>query len=943
MKNFSRGEKFLMRLQASTLHVPSMLIFSLCFVLTILATHYAYQNYRSDQLARFERLNTNIVSSIEQRFEVYVNALFHTRSFFEVSPNIDLDTFEELLNNLKLREKYRGIRGIGYLPKVPTRNLKSFEKKIAMQELSDFKIFPLNASGHGDIAFPLTHYYPLENHRNILGIDPYSEPTRRQIMDLAKETGLPASTGLVSFANQQSEEGNGFVVYVPSYKRGMPLLTAEQREKALMGFIVGTVRTDYFFDFLSIIHRFAQNQLHLAVFDGAPKENGNPDPKNLIFETANRNQIKDTVFFEKITRTSHVQFANINWTVQLTTLPPFFAPGWWRLPLFVFVFGSIVSVVLTLTIILSKNQSRMLMKDIALRKAAEQELKNEKKIVELTSKIGLNLKAESDLKDIVQMVTDTATEVTKAEFGAFFYNTLDENGETITAHAFSGIVPSALNQFTIPNGTKIFETTFDKKEFTRAYDITEDPQYDKMGLPYLGVPSKMLLVRSFLAAPVKSLKTDEIIGGLFFGHSERGIFTENSEKALKSICAHAGVAIDNATLYSQLTEAQEAAESANKAKSNFLANMSHEIRTPLGVILGYTDLALEQHSQFPENLHEYLTFIKKNGEELTRIIGEVLDLAKIEANKMEIEKTQFNLHTFLNDVLSFLNLRAREKGILLSLSQDLNTPQYIVSDPTRLRQIITNLVGNAIKFTEKGAITLHVKLLKSSPEELHLCFAIEDTGIGISNKQKEKLFMPFSQADNSITRKYGGTGLGLLLSKQLSNAMGGDLVLQRSELGKGSLFEFNIIAYPPKDEQKNEKQVQPAFKERSPELEGKKILIVEDSEDNQVLLKYYLKHVNLDIQLAKNGEEGVAITKEYNPDLVLMDIQMPVMDGYSATKELRSWGYDKPIIALTAHALNEDRERALQNGFNDYLTKPLDRKLLLNALKKYLAGENDLS
>lgn len=923
-----------MKLQASTLHVPWWLVFALCFSLTLVATHYAFQRYRADQNSRFDRLNKNFIASIEQRFEVYVTSLTNTRSLLEIDPHINLQKFRAYISSLQLDKNYRGIRGIGYTPKVLTKDIPAFEKKIAARDFPNYKIHYFDKEKR-DIHFPVTYFEPLDEiAQKAMGFDTYSEINRRTSMNIAQDTGMPSATGIIEFTRgDDNVRKRGFIIYLPHYRKGAKLDTVEDRRKALLGFVYSTYRAEVFFKFLANLHHDRQNQVHLAIYEGSYKSEEVPPEDKLLFASSNFIPSKDKLLEETIKRSTEIDVGNLKWTIQSTSLPGFFPAGHWKFPVYTFIFGSIVSILLTFIIILSKNQSHMLMKDIALRQKAEAELIDEKKIVDLTSKIALNLKAESDLRQIVQIVTDTATEVTKAKFGAFFYNTYNDAGEILTLYTLSGAPPEAFSKFPMPRKTEIFGPTFDGTGIVRSDDITKDPRYGTMG-PYHGMPKGHLPVCSYLAAPVKSVKSGEVLGGLFFGHPEPGKFTEKSEKVLESICAHAAVAMDNATLYAKLTIAQEEAESANKAKSNFLANMSHEIRTPLGVILGYADLALEQYLHSPDHLPEYLSAIKKNGNELTRIIGEVLDLAKIEANHMEIEKIKFNLHKFLSDVLSFLNLKAREKGISLSLSKEVDVPEFIISDPTRLRQILTNLVGNAIKFTEKGAIVLHVKLLESSPEEIRLSFAVEDSGIGISDEQKEKLFKPFSQADSSITRKYGGTGLGLLLSKQLSTAMGGSLELVRSTLGSGSVFAFSITAYPTSQEE--------VLKKSSPQqqaqdsLFGKKILIAEDSEDNQLLLKYYLKNIKSEIILASNGEEAVQWVRKTEPDIILMDIQMPIMDGYSAVKEIRKLGFERPIVALTAHALNEEREHALKNGFDDYLTKPLDRILLLETLQKFL-------
>jgi len=928
-------EKFLIRILYSAAFIPPWFIFVLCITLTVLTTLYSYQRYMDEQTARFERLARTLTASIEQRFEIYVASLNNTRSLLKIYPDISLKDFTQYIANLELDKNYPGIRGIGYAPKILTHEIKSFEKKISQRDFPGYKIYGFEP-GESQIHFPVTAFEPMDEIvLKAMGFDTYSEPNRRAAMDLAIETDKPTATPKLEFMRgSDNQPRQGFIIYLPYYKQGMPKSTPEERKAAIAGFIYSTYRSEVFFNFLTALHKDRKNQFHMEIYEGTIADGETPPPDKLIFNTADSFKINEELWDRTILTSSVIDIGNFKWTLRFASLPDFTPLEIYRLPIYIAIFGFIISCLITFMIFLSKSQSRMLEKDISLRQKAEAELVDEQKIVELTSKIGLNFKAESDLKDIVQMVTDTATELTKAKFGAFFYNTYNEAGEIYTLYTLSGAPPEAFSKFPMPRKTKIFGPTFEGQGLIRSNDITKDPRYGKMGAPYHGMPPGHLPVKSYLAAPVKSLKTGEVLGGLFFGHPEPAVFTEKSEKILESIVAQASVAMDNATLYSQLREAQNNAEDANKAKSNFLANMSHEIRTPLGIILGYADLAIEHSKNFPEHLDEYLSAIKKNGEELTRIIGEVLDLSKIEANKLEIEKVNFNLAKLLDDVLSFLNLKAKEKGISLSLNKEASLPDEVIGDPTRLRQIITNLVGNALKFTEKGNVTLYVRLIQNRPNELKLSFSIEDTGIGISNEQKAKLFKPFSQADNSTTRKYGGSGLGLLLSKQFARAMGGDLELEWSELDKGSRFTFTIITQP----------VDPSFSEKKKNkeiisnlnLNNKTILVAEDSEDNQYLIKYYLKSVGANVEVVSNGKEAISTINKSGADLILMDIQMPVLDGYGATDELRKSGFKNPIIALTAHALNDERERALKNGFDDYLTKPLDKNLLYKTLKKFL-------
>lgn len=378
----------------------------------------------------------------------------------------------------------------------------------------------------------------------------------------------------------------------------------------------------------------------------------------------------------------------------------------------------------------------------------------------------------------------------------------------------------------------------------------------------------------------------------------------------------------------ELIQAKAAAEEANISKSRFLANMSHEIRTPLGIIMGFTDLAFE-HVHSPEAVKHYLLGIQRNGQLLNRIVGEILDLSKIEASKLELEIISFPLKEMFEETISTLQLNALEKNITLSLQLDTNLPHVIESDPTRLRQIIINLIGNAIKFTDTGSVTVKVTWLEPGILE----FQVEDTGIGITPDQQAKLFQPFSQADMSMTRRFGGTGLGLILAKELSQALGGDLILTRSSIEAGSLFTATI---KPHSAQWTEVQAVTTPNRKTQlkfDLKDTKILVVDDSEDNRYLITQILQTNGAVTDEAENGLVGLAKASQNDYDIILMDLQMPIMDGRQATRTMRNQGIDTPIIALTAHALKEEKQKALKEGFTEYLTKPINREVLLSTIE----------
>jgi signal transduction histidine kinase/CheY-like chemotaxis protein len=389
-----------------------------------------------------------------------------------------------------------------------------------------------------------------------------------------------------------------------------------------------------------------------------------------------------------------------------------------------------------------------------------------------------------------------------------------------------------------------------------------------------------------------------------------------------------------------LTHAKQIAETANALKSSFLANMSHEIRTPLGAVLGFSDLLL-QPDLSPALKLSYADAIRRNGMLLSNIINDILDLSKVEAGKLAIERREIDLAEIMSDFQSILSLEASEKGILLEVVAEEALPNRIATDSLRVRQILLNIVGNAIKFTEQGSVTVTLRLIRTLAGTAKLVFEVQDTGRGISPTQAAKLFSPFSQADASTTRKFGGTGLGLTLSKRLAQLLGGDVKLLESRVGKGSTFSISIDPGPVGPVSVHNFELKRKHTELTPipeapvQFTDMKVLLVDDSYDNQILITRLLERTKAKIETARNGREGVEKARSKSFDLILMDLQMPEMDGYEATKTLRTGGYTGPIVALTAHAMKDERSKCLENGFDEHLSKPINYKILLSTLERY--------
>lgn len=381
-----------------------------------------------------------------------------------------------------------------------------------------------------------------------------------------------------------------------------------------------------------------------------------------------------------------------------------------------------------------------------------------------------------------------------------------------------------------------------------------------------------------------------------------------------------------------LREAKETAEAASLSKSTFLANMSHEIRTPMNAIINLAHLTLK--TELTAKQRNYVSKIRSSGTLMLRILNDILDLSKIEARKMEVERYVFDIRQELETLLELGRQWAEQKGLLFLAWIDPRIPEYLVGDPLRLRQILSNLCNNAVKFTEHGRVELRVRLLPEEPEA-QLEFCVRDTGLGINKTDQAKLFKPFTQADASITRRYGGTGLGLAISSMLAQLMGGRISVE-STPGQGSLFHL-VLPFGIPDRQTCEALAASPRQLPVADVKGLRVLVVEDNDINQEILVALLDEMGVRSTVAANGREAVEIFMgDQNFDAILMDVQMPILDGYAATRHIRHSGLPKsatiPIIAMTAHAMRGDAEKSLAAGMNAHLTKPIDVALLIRTL-----------
>jgi PAS domain S-box-containing protein len=849
--------------------------------------------------ARFERLTEQMKTEIERRLEVYTYGLCGVRGLYQAGRLVRRDEFRAYVKSRNLRDEFPGAFGYGFIQRVRRDELDAF---IAAERADGAPDFAVRTSGDLPELYVTKFIEPLEQNRSAWGVDIAADRVRRQAAERALLTGEPTLSSRVSLFHDPNCR-SGYLFLLPVYRHGTQPATPEEPRRDLVGWVYAPLAIE---ETLAGATHMADGRLELEVYDGRETTiatllyDGDGMPHALPDAPAGTGE--DSRMFHVRTV---ITVGGREWTLWLGTTPTFDAEQDHATAALVGNGGALISVLLAVLVWgLGTGRARAL----AL--------------------------AEEMTKDL--RASEAGARATLA---------------TLTAYR------SALDEQTIIAVTDVSGTITEVNEpFCRISGYSREE--------LIGSNHRILNSGHHPKAFFVEMWRTIAGGGIWRGDvcnraKDSTLYWINTtigpvRDAAGKITGYIAVRMDiteRKRVEQELVVARVAAEAASRAKSEFLANMSHEIRTPMTAILGYADLLREDGDMAkarPRRL-EIIDTIRGAGMHLMAVINDILDLSRIEAHRMTVERIEVPLIHLLTEVESLVRPQAAGKGVVLSLRLGTPLPERVLIDPTRLRQVLMNLAGNAVKFTEAGSVTL-IARAETCGDAQRLVIDVEDTGPGLTPEQAGRLFAAFTQGDSTMTRTLGGTGLGLVISRRLARLMGGDVTLARTEPGRGSCFRvdlplepvvgcsmvasFDVVKTAP-----TPKAVVAAISLRG------RILLVEDGPVNRRLIALHLKKAGADVDVAEHGKIALKMLDQAEAagnayDLLLTDMQMPEMDGYTLARTLRARGSTLAIVALTAHAMAEDLDKCLAAGCDHYATKPIEKSALLAACEHWMGKKS---
>ncbi len=876
----------------------AVLVFVVGSAAALGAGYVASRQIESTDETRFHRLSERLATEVSRRFQLFEYGLQGARGLWRASKSVERSEFVEWVRSRDLKREFSGALGMGFIRKVPAQQVNDFLARTRADGDPVFSIRPETVADSN--RYVIEFIEPITTNQEAVGYDIGSELERRKAADEASATGRPTISAPVTLV-QAAHEGLGMLYLHAVYHNNTPLGTTEQRVAATQGWVYFPI---VFKRVLEGAGEAADGELDFEVFDGSSR-----DTSTILFDADGHLSGSAGVIGKRdypsrrFVRFDTIMVGQRPLTLVTSSTSKFVSGS--RGVVWGIMCGGVLLAGLTsgLVFAMSGTASRA----TALAAAKTQEIER------ATAALAKN---ESALRFTSRLASVGWWELEVPS------NRLHWSDQTKLIHRvssdFSPTLESAV-QFYAPEARHRIATA--------VQEAIEQHKPFNLELPLIAADGAKLWVRA-QGEPV--IADDRVVAVC-------GAFQEVTEQVMS----------------------RQRAEDASRSKSEFLANMSHEIRTPMTAILGFTDLLSEDGdiSRAPERRQDAIHTIRRNGQHLLTLINDILDVSKIEAGKMTVEHIPTEIHRVIEDVMSLMRIRTQSKGIGLSVVYGTEIPRVFNSDPVRVKQILVNLVGNAIKFTERGNVTIRVTFDPVGAHGGVLAVAVQDTGMGMTEAQLTRLFRPFTQADEAMTRTFGGTGLGLTIARRLAQLLGGDIHVQ-SVFGKGSTFTVTLATghisvgdtWNPTGASIAAAPTQ-ARTEQLPSLGGLRILLAEDGVDNQRLISFFLTRAGADLTIVENGKKVLdlltvsstdkAQVVEPSPfDMVLMDMQMPEIDGYSATRRLRTMGCTIPIIALTAHAMAGDRQACLDAGCDDYATKPIDRVGLIMMCARWAHGHS---
>jgi PAS domain S-box-containing protein len=852
---------------------------------TLLLVSMAYRVEHSQQRSEFARQASVRVELVREQLQRIDAELIALQRLLEASPGLDRERFRRFVGS---GASGRAVpRTFGWAPRVTASQRWLFEQSLVRPDLPRLRIQELDGRGglrpaaERDEYFPLVYAYPSVDRDRVLGLDLGCLPDRVEAMRSARDSGQTATTPYVSPSFENGRK-SGYVAFRAVYTGGKDPVSLSLRRERLRGYALTTFRAQ---DVLAAVRggEAASREVEVSLVKGQ--------------KTATESGEMGLV--------ASVNALGTEWNVRCAAPDDLVGDGPTSGPLAV-LFGCLICSSLVVAFVWQ-----------GLRRQRDTERLVKLRTAELES-------SERRFKDIADCATDWFWELDDdARFTYCSKNTFELLGyhpeELIGKTPFDIMPPGESERV-----RRIFGEIAARGGPFRDLENwirTKDGRmtcHSTSGVPIRTVDGR---VRGYR--------------GVDRDVTDRRRYLEQLEKANEELKR---VNRELQEAFARERTLAEAASAANRAKSAFLANMSHEIRTPMNGVVGMAQLLAEESG--PGSQQEYAQTILRSADALLVLLDDMLDFSKIEAGKLELDDIDFDPRVLLDDTIKLLSGKALDKGLSLRLQVEPEVPDALCGDPGRLRQIFTNLIGNAIKFTEEGEVSVVVAVASANQKGIELHASVRDTGIGISPEAQERLFEPFTQADVSTTRRFGGTGLGLTISKQLVGLMGGQIGVE-SELSVGSTFWFTACF-----RLGNEERVRAESGGRSSVGESRsfnlRVLLAEDNPVNQKVATAMLERIGAEVDVAADGVEALEALGRTRYDVVLMDCQMPRLDGYAAVRRLRageSGALDPgvPVIALTAHALAGDREKSLAAGMDDHLSKPLKLDQLEQALAAAVA------